>query len=255
MEDIFELSKFDEYKEDNRREVKAAEGGLPQSLWDTYSSMANTYGGVIICGVRERQDGTWYTTGMKDASKLKRNFWNQANDQKKVSINLLHESAVSTYEVGEDVILVIEVPMADRETKPVYINGDMFRGTFKRTAEGDYHCTAEEEQFGAGLPDRTTLTLPLINKMKDLSEMKQDFLPQSPEKSPEKSPETKANEIDARKEAVLSLIMENPSLSKSKIARKLGISDRQVRTVLDYLKAEGKIHYEGASRGGRWVID
>ena len=25
MEDIFELSKFDEYKEDNRREVKAAE--------------------------------------------------------------------------------------------------------------------------------------------------------------------------------------------------------------------------------------
>ena len=144
MKDIFELSKFDEYKEDNRREVKAAEGGLPQSLWDTYSSMANTYGGVIICGVRERQDGTWYTTGMKDASKLKRNFWNQANDQKKVSINLLHESAVSTYEVGEDVILVIEVPMADRETKPVYINGDMFRGTFKRTAEGDYHCTAEE---------------------------------------------------------------------------------------------------------------
>ena len=144
MEDIFELSKFDEYKEDNRREVKAAEGGLPQSLWDTYSSMANTYGGVIICGVRERQNGTWYTTGMKDASKLKRNFWNQANDQKKVSINLLHESAVSTYEVGEDVILVIEVPMADRETKPVYINGDMFHGTFKRTAEGDYHCTAEE---------------------------------------------------------------------------------------------------------------
>ena len=144
MKDIFELSKFDEYKEDNRREVKAAEGGLPQSLWDTYSSMANTYGGVIICGVRERQNGTWYTTGMKDASKLKRNFWNQANDQKKVSTNLLHESAVSTYEVGEDVILVIEVPMADRETKPVYINGDMFRGTFKRTAEGDYHCTAEE---------------------------------------------------------------------------------------------------------------
>ena len=24
---------------------------------------------------------------------------------------------------------------------------------------------------------------------------------------------------------------------------------------LDYLKDEGKIHYEGTSRGGRWVID
>lgn len=144
MDDVFDLSKFDEYREDNRREVKAAEGGLPQSLWDTYSSMANTYGGVIICGVRERKDGTWFTTGMKDAAKLENNFWNQAHDQKKISVNLLHDSDVKIYKVEDDVILVIKVPMADRETKPVYINGDMFRGTFKRTAEGDYHCTPEE---------------------------------------------------------------------------------------------------------------
>lgn len=144
VDDEFELSKFDEYKEDNRREVKAAEGGLPQSLWDTYSSMANTYGGVIICGVRERRDGTWFTTGMKDASKLERNFWNQANDQKKVSINLIRESDVGIYQVGDDVIFVAKVPMANRETKPVFINGDMFRGTFTRNAEGDYHCTPEE---------------------------------------------------------------------------------------------------------------
>lgn len=26
--------------------------------------MANTYGGVIICGEKERKDGSWYTTGM-----------------------------------------------------------------------------------------------------------------------------------------------------------------------------------------------
>ena len=39
-------------KEDNRREVKKARGGLPVSLWDTYSSFANCYGGVIILGGR-----------------------------------------------------------------------------------------------------------------------------------------------------------------------------------------------------------
>ncbi len=29
MEELFDLTKFDSYKEDNRREVKKAEGGLP----------------------------------------------------------------------------------------------------------------------------------------------------------------------------------------------------------------------------------
>lgn len=62
MKDIFDISKFDSYKEDNRREVKKANGGLSVSLWDTYSAFANCYGGVIILGVAENNDGTWRTT-------------------------------------------------------------------------------------------------------------------------------------------------------------------------------------------------
>ena len=140
----FDLKNFDSYKEDNRREVKKAEGGLPVSLWESYSAMANTYGGVIICGVGERKDGSWYTTGMKDVSKLKKNFWNQANDRKKISINLLNEKDVKDYKVGDDVVLVIYVPRAKRDQRPVYINDDLFGGSFKRNWEGDYHCTSEE---------------------------------------------------------------------------------------------------------------
>lgn len=48
MKELFDLAKFDSYKEDNRREVKKAEGGLPNSLWDTYSSFANCYGASCI---------------------------------------------------------------------------------------------------------------------------------------------------------------------------------------------------------------
>lgn len=144
MEEIFDLSKFDEYKEDNRREVKSARSGLPLSLWDTYSSMCNTYGGVIICGIKERDDHSWFTTGLKDSSALKKGFWDIINNRKKVSINLLKETDLADYEVNGDVVLVIKIPRASKENRPIYINDDLMGGTFKRNWEGDYHCTPRE---------------------------------------------------------------------------------------------------------------
>ena len=141
MADLFDISQFDSYREDNRREVKKAKDGLPLSLWDTYSSFANCYGGVIILGVKENKDGSWNTTGLKNAAKLQKEFWDTINNTKKVSINLLKEDDVEIFNYNGDVIMVIHVPAAHREQKPVYINNDMFNGTFRRNWEGDYHCT------------------------------------------------------------------------------------------------------------------
>ena len=159
MKNTFDLSQFDEYREDNRREVKKASGGLPISLWDTYSAFANCYGGVIILGVKEEKDGSWKTTGLQNAPKLCKEFWNTINNPKKVNINLLQEDDVQTYEMGEnkDVIMVIYVPMAKREQKPVYINNDIFNGTFRRNYEGDYHCT--RLQVKTMLRDQTERTM------------------------------------------------------------------------------------------------
>ena len=141
MSEKFDLTKFDLYREDNRREVKKAAGGLPVSLWDTYSAFANCYGGVIILGVKENKDGSWQTTGLQNTAKLLKDFWDTANNSKKVSINLLKEDDVETFTHEGDVIMVIHVPAARREQKPVYINDDIFGGTFRRNWEGDYHCT------------------------------------------------------------------------------------------------------------------
>ena len=143
MTDLFDISKFDSYKEDNRREVKRASGGLPNSLWETYSAFANSYGGVIILGVTENKDGTWKTTGLKaeDRGKLLKQFWDAINNKQKVNSNILNDDDVQTYEVNDDLIIVIHVPMARREQKPIYINNDLFGSTFRRNHEGDYHCT------------------------------------------------------------------------------------------------------------------
>ncbi|MBQ7890613.1 MAG: ATP-binding protein [Erysipelotrichaceae bacterium] len=141
MDALFDISMFDSYKEDNRREVKKANGGLPVSLWETYSSMANTYGGVIILGVKEIDDNHWKTTGLKGKEKLLDDFWSQIHNKNKVSINLLTEKDIEVYEVDEDIVIAIHVPMAKREDRPVYINNDMFKGTYKRAHTGDYHCS------------------------------------------------------------------------------------------------------------------
>lgn len=162
----FDLSNFKSYQEDKRLEIKKARGGLPVSIWETYSAFANCYGGVIILGMRENKDGTWTATGLRDEAKVRKDFWDTINNHNKVSVNLLKDKDIKTYTVNNgNIIMSITVPMAKREQKPVYINDDIFNGTFRRNWEGDYHCSKAEVL--AMLRDETEITadMKVLDKM------------------------------------------------------------------------------------------
>lgn len=142
--ETFSLELLTTYKENSRLEVKSARGGLPSSLWESYSAFANSEGGVIVLGVNEKEHGRLVVEGLADVHKTLKDFWNTVNNRQKVSCNILTNSmAVPEKLEGKDVI-VIYVPRAERTSRPVYIGSDPRTGTYRRNFEGDYHCSLEE---------------------------------------------------------------------------------------------------------------
>lgn len=133
------------YRENNRIEAKKAVGGLPRSIWETYSAFANTGGGVILLGVAEnKKDKRLYPVDLPDPQRLVAQFLELVNDPRVVNRNLLTARSVAVEEVDGKEIVVIRVPRATRKQKPVYIGGNPLLGTYYRSGDGDFRCTEEE---------------------------------------------------------------------------------------------------------------
>lgn len=143
-ENILEPNKLEEYREGNQLEAKAAQGGMPDTLWDSYSAFANTDGGCILLGVKEYDDHSLHVIGLKDAEKMKKDFWNGVNNRQKISVNLMTERRVRIENVDGKDIIVLEVPRAERTSRPVFKGMDPRKGTYRRNHEGDYLCSLEE---------------------------------------------------------------------------------------------------------------
>lgn len=125
-------------------EAKLAQGGLPNSIWETYSAFANSYGGTILLGVDEnKKTKELSVTGIDNPQKLISDFWNIVNNPNKINVNILLDEHVYEMDYDNKKIVVIEVPRADRSDKPIYINNDLFSGTYRRNADGDYRCSKD----------------------------------------------------------------------------------------------------------------
>lgn len=156
---MLDYSNIEKYKENNRIEAKKALGGLPESLWETYSAFANTFGGIILLGVEELPDKSFHTINLPDPEGMVKKFWKIINSKQKASANILHDNDVRIINVEGNRIIAIEVPRANRHDKPVYIDGNPFSGSYRRNGEGDYHCTKAEVQ----------------NMLRDSSDLSQDL--------------------------------------------------------------------------------
>ncbi|WP_282096997.1 RNA-binding domain-containing protein [Stutzerimonas nosocomialis] len=62
-------------------------GALPEDFWPTYSAFANTGGGVVVLGVREKK-GQFHLEGIANPAKVRKELFDNLNNRKQVSANL-----------------------------------------------------------------------------------------------------------------------------------------------------------------------
>lgn len=80
---------------------------------------------------------------MPGVEKTVADIWNAVNNAEKISANVLFKESVCPVEVDGKRLVVVEVPRAERTVRPVFVGADVFKGTYRRNGEGDYHCSRE----------------------------------------------------------------------------------------------------------------
>lgn len=120
------------------------QGALPEDFWPTYSAFANTQGGVVLLGVREKKL-QFSVEGIANVTKVRKDLFDALNNRNKVSTNVLNDASVREIVLEGRTILVIDIPRATRKQRPVYLTTNPFAGhTYRRLNDGDRQLPDEE---------------------------------------------------------------------------------------------------------------
>lgn len=134
-------------KENSEVEYKSAAGGFPvKEFWITFSAFANTNGGTIVLGVKQK-GRKFFPDGLSKEliSKYRKQFWDDANNKSCVNYPMLVESDVQEFETESgQCLLIFRIPRASHDLRPVFLHGNPFGNTYKRRDEGDYQCSDDE---------------------------------------------------------------------------------------------------------------
>lgn len=124
-------------------EFKEAGGGIPHSLWETVCAFANTSGGTIVLGVRERDDDL-EVVGVPNARQRVDDLYSQARSQNKISKDVMSQGGISIRTVDGRDLIVISVRPAERRARPIFLRGQAYGGTYLRRSTGDFAASPDE---------------------------------------------------------------------------------------------------------------
>jgi predicted HTH transcriptional regulator len=122
---------------------KSGKGEIPDSIWETYSAMANTNGGHIYLGLEETETHGFILRGIQKPELLLKSFWDTIHNAKKISKDILQDQDAQIIAIEDKKILELTIPRAERHVKPIYVGDNPLTGTYIRRHEGDYRANEE----------------------------------------------------------------------------------------------------------------
>lgn len=244
-------------------EYKKAADAVPRSFWETYSSFANTCGGIVVFGVSE--DGGLHVTGVNNASKIVDDLWNMLADSQKVSANILADEDVR--ELIMNALLHADYQgemgvVIDRRPDSITIsNPGLFRIPVGAAVKGGQSNPRNPTLFRMfrliGLIERAGTGVNRSMEGVKSSGSDEPVIEQTYEPSRTTviiGLRKAVNACGGREEAILNLIRADSGISLDRLSSETGLSRNRVYTITKTLTAEGRLRREGSKRGGRWVI-
>lgn len=121
-------------------EFKEASWEVPKNALSTVSAFANTAGGHLVFGVKEKNNA-FTISGVIGADQVQNTFLGQLRDSNKISVFLPVSGTPHVF--AEGTVLVFFIPEASRKDKPVYIDGIPKKAYLRRGGRDDT-CTGDE---------------------------------------------------------------------------------------------------------------
>ena len=132
-------------KEDIHLEFKKSKTGLSRSFWETYSSFANTDGGIVVLGIEENNPKN-NIVGVEKPEVIKNTIFKEANNKDVVNINLLMDSDVLIKNYMGNSIVIIHIPEASPDQKPVFLKNKI-DNTYIRRGECDQKADSDTIKY------------------------------------------------------------------------------------------------------------
>ena len=244
-----EIKKLVAKRENAAVEFKRAKGGVPADFWPSYSAFANTDGGTIILGVREK-DGKREIEGLSDVENC---IFSLVRIGERSGMGLSSLYGVWKKEKFAEPS-IIESYEPDRTKVIVEFEADESELGVKTPEVGVKTREVREEKATSEDVKAEVTMKKAISE--DVNQISDDEKQRSEGEKGEFDILMGAYRIDFRENArkVLAAFAEDPEVDIPSVAKRLGFSAISVWRAIRAMKEVGLLVREGADKGGKWIV-